>query len=200
VKTHPQILASQAREAASRERRREAQLGYLPRLDVVAALWARGSGFTGTAVSPSSDGLWPNAPNWGAGIVLVWPSLDLFANRERVRGAEAAAQGADARRREVELVIRTQVDTARQILEGARRVAQNTPAALEAARAAEQQASARYQAGLANITEVADAQRLLAEAELEDVTARLGVRTAMLLLARALGDLEPFLNEARGGP
>jgi outer membrane protein TolC len=79
------------------------------------------------------------------------------------------------------------------------RATRNTGPALEAARATERQAAARYQAGLATTLDVADAQRVLAQAELEDVTARLEVRRAMLLLSRATGDLEPFVLEARGG-
>ena len=86
-----------------------------------------------------------------------------------------------------------QVAKARAVLEGARRIAQNTPIQLEAARVAEQQATARYRAGLGNITEVAEAQRLLTQAEIDDSLARLGVWRALLGLAAVEGDLTPFL-------
>ena len=46
---------------------------------------------------------------------------------------------------------------AKDVLNGSRRIAQNTPIQLEAARATEQQATARYKAGLGNITEVVEA-------------------------------------------
>jgi outer membrane protein TolC len=106
-------------------------------------------------------------------------------------------EAASARSGVVSQAIQAQVETTRAILEGARRIADNTPLALAAANAAEQQARARYQSGLAPVLEVAEAQRLLAQAELEDAEARLGVRSAKLLLARALGDLEPFLDDIR---
>ncbi len=67
---------------------------------------------------------------------------------------------------------------------------------LASARAAEQQATARYQAGLSTAVEVAEAQRLLAQAEAEDALARLGVWRALLGLAAAQGSLEPFLDAA----
>ncbi len=76
-------------------------------------------------------------------------------------------------------------------------VARNTPVQLEAARTTEQQARARYQAGLAGVIEVAEAQRLLAQAEAEDALARLGVWRALLARAVAAGDLQPFLAAAR---
>jgi outer membrane protein TolC len=106
---------------------------------------------------------------------------------------------ARAQRSDVEQAVETQIETARQVLEASRRVALNTPIALNAARAAESQATARYRAGLATVVEVAEAQRLLAQAEAEDAVARLNVRRAELLLARAVGDLDPFLAQSGRG-
>lgn len=76
-------------------------------------------------------------------------------------------------------------------------ISQNTPVELEAARAGETQASARYKAALAPIVEVAEAQRLLLQAEIEDNLARLSVWRALLGEALAQGDLQPFLDRAR---
>jgi outer membrane protein TolC len=61
-----------------------------------------------------------------------------------------------------------------------------------AARLSEAQASARYQAGLAGIVEVADSQSLLAQAEYQDAAARVDVWRALLGEAVARGDLAPF--------
>ena len=62
----------------------------------------------------------------------------------------------------------------------------------------ERQSDARYRSGLVPVVEVAETQRLLAQAETEDAVARLRIHRARLLLGRALGDLEPFLAELRG--
>ncbi len=75
-------------------------------------------------------------------------------------------------------------------------IAANTPIQVAAARAATEQATARYQAGLGNIDEVAEAQRLLTQSEIDDALARLGVWRALLGIATAAGDLQPFLAEA----
>ncbi len=98
-----------------------------------------------------------------------------------------------------EIVDQAQAE-AKRILDAARKEAANTPIALNAARAAEAQATARYRAGLATVVEVAEAQRLLAQADIDDAVARLNVRRAELLLARAVGDLGPFVDAVRGGP
>jgi outer membrane protein TolC len=70
------------------------------------------------------------------------------------------------------------------------------PVQLAAARESETQATARYRAGLGTLVEVADAQRVRTQAEIDDSLARLAVWRAMLGVSTALGDLEPFLKAA----
>ena len=71
---------------------------------------------------------------------------------------------------------------------------------LAAARQTETQATARFQAGLGTIVEVADAQNLLADAEYQDAAAKVDVWRALLADAVAHGDLAPFVRQATGGP
>jgi len=66
---------------------------------------------------------------------------------------------------------------------------------LQAARDTEQQASARYKTGLGNIVEVAEAQRILIQAEIDDALAKLGVWRALLGLSVAAGDVQPFVQK-----
>jgi hypothetical protein len=49
---------------------------------------------------------------------------------------------------------------------------------------------------LGNIDEVAEAQRLLTQAQIDDALARLGVWRALLAVATAAGDIQPFVAEA----
>ena len=80
-------------------------------------------------------------------------------------------------------------------LTGARDVAKNTPIEVSAAKTAAQQATARYEAGLGNIDAVAEAQRLVTQAEIDDALARLGVWRGLLGVAAAAGDIRPSLAE-----
>jgi outer membrane protein len=193
VADHPDVLEATAAASRVAEGRRLVEVEYLPRLNLVAALWARGSGFLD---SPAS-GLIPDIPNWAAGAVATWSILDIPAIRARARVVQADYAAALARRDEVVLADSGQLARATAVVEGAMRVAQQTPTALASARAAEQQALARYQSGLSPVVDVADAQRVLAQAEIDDAVARLEVRRALLLLARAAGDLGPFLAQSR---
>ena len=83
------------------------------------------------------------------------------------------------------------------MLDAARAVAQNTPIQLTAAQQSEAQARARYDAGLAGIIEVADAQNLLVEAEYQDAAARLDVWRALLAKAVAQGSLASLVDLLR---
>lgn len=195
VAAHPEIRAADAQVARVDEAQRRVRLDYLPRVDLVAALWARGSG---TFDSPAS-GLVPDVANWGAGATLSWSVLEIPAVGARARIAAANKSVVVARRDEAKLAVSAQLVTARAVLRGALAVCAETPKALAAASAAEQQAVGRYKSGVAGVLEVADADRLLAQAELDDSIARLELRRALLLLARASGDLGPTLRALRTG-
>jgi len=196
---HPALRESQSAIEVAEAQLRATRMQYLPRIELLAALWSRGSGLNATSIA---GGLVPDAANWGAGLVVSWPALDAFSVRARVHAATAQRAFVIAQQEETTQAIKSQVDAAHVTLDAALAVLQHTPMALQAARATEQQALARYKAGLARVLDVADAQRLLAQAEAEDALARVGVLRARLLLSRALGDLSPFfagLTSTKGG-
>jgi outer membrane protein TolC len=91
------------------------------------------------------------------------------------------------------LTVSSQRQAAAAMVQAARAVAANTPVQLMAAQQSESQARARYQAGLASIVEVADAQSLLAQAEVQDQLARIDIWRALLAQAAAQGTLAPFI-------
>jgi outer membrane protein TolC len=192
---HPEVVEATAAASRSARARHAVDVEYLPRLDLMAALWLRGSGLYG---SPAS-GIAPDIPNWAACALATWSILDIPIIRERARAAEAEYAESLSRRDEVVLEVSGQIARATALVEGATRVARQTPVALASAQAAAQQALARYQSGLTPVVDVADAERVLAQAEIDDAVARLEVRRALLLLARASGDLGPFLAQSRAG-
>ena len=89
---------------------------------------------------------------------------------------------------------------ARALVEAAQRIADNTPLQLTAAQEAETQVRTRYQFGLATVTDGADVQRLLAQAETDNAVARLGVWRALLAAARSQGNLTPFFQHVSNSP
>ena len=195
--SNPVLLEQNAAVEQARAQLRLLERSYFPRFYLEGAVYARG---TGAEVSGARlggvNGLAPTAQNFGVGVTVTFPVSDLPALRARETAQSAAIRAQSARAEQIALELRTQWNRAVASLDGARRVAANMPAQVTAARAASKQATARYQAGLGNIDEVAEAQRLLTQTEIDDALARLTVWRALLGIAIAGGDLEPFLQEA----
>ena len=170
---------------------------YVPRLLVQGSAYARGSGAEVSGARLGGlNGLAPDTQNYALGFTVTFPVFDLPSIRARQSVQAAMIRSETARYRQIETDLKSQRNTAVASLSGARTIALNTPAAVAAANAATEQASARYQSGLGTIVDVADAQRLLAQAEINDALARLGVWRALLSAAAAAGDIQPFLAGA----
>jgi outer membrane protein TolC len=195
---HPLAIAKGAAVLEVKAREKALDRLYYPRFYLLGSAYARGTGVqpdgrTGGAAS----GLGPNVQNWALGASVTFPAFDWFGIHARKEIEVHNERSAAANYDQILQDVTGQVEKAKATLAGARRVAQNTPIQLEAARTTEQQATARYKAGLGNIVEAAEAQRLLTQAEIDNSLAQLGVWRAMLGVAAAEGDLTPFL--ASGG-
>jgi outer membrane protein TolC len=116
--------------------------------------------------------------------------------RAREAAQSSTIRSEIARSQQIAIDLRAQWNRAAAMLSGARRIAVNTPVQVSAAAAAVRQATARYEAGLGNIDELAEAQRLLTQAEIDDALARLSVWRGLLGIATAAGDIQPFIAEA----
>jgi outer membrane protein len=170
---------------------------WVPRFSLQATSYARGTGVLPDSTTlGGANGLAPTFYNWGLGFTVKFPILD-FAPVRALRAEESARIRAEESRYRLVL---TDLDIKRNqalaAIEAARKLAALAPVQLEAARAAETQAQARYKAGLATLVEVADTQRVLAQAEIDNGLARLNVWRAVLALRAAEGDLAPLLQMA----
>ena len=199
VEQNPFAIAQRAVVNEEQTRTKAFDHAYVPKINLEGSVYGRGTGIqpngaTGGAVS----GLGPNIQNWSLGVNITFSAFDLPAIRARKDAEAHRTLAEEARYRQVVQDLNAQAAKARAMLEGARRVALNTPVGVEAARATESQARARYTAGLGAVTDVAEAQRILTQAEIDDALAQLNIWRAMLGLAAAQGDLGPFLNAAEG--
>jgi outer membrane protein len=170
-----------------------------PRVYFQSSVFARGSGADPSGqLSTSLDGLRLERVNWAAGVQVAFPNVFDFANlRARKAGAAASARAETALYDEAILTVTAQQQAAAAMVQTARAVAGNTPVQLAAARQSESQARARYDAGLATLNELADAQSLLALAEVQDQAARIDIWRALLAHAAAEGSLISFLTLVR---
>jgi len=195
VTTHPVAETQMAAVESSRAFQNVLRRSFFPRTSFQTAYSRRGTGATanGTALG-GLRGLDFDTPNWAAGVTATFPLFDWFSVRERQRIEVQNERAEVASYDRIVQELSAQVEQARAEMDGARRVAENTPIQLSAARVLAQQSRARYDAGLATIIEVADSQRLLLQAEVGDALARLGVWHARVAEAAATGDISQLLK------
>jgi outer membrane protein len=194
---HPAAVAQQRRVDEAKARISVLNHSYYPHFTTEGLISARGSGQTSTGeVKPGLNGLGFDVYNWEAGITAQIDLTSIFSIRERKKVEVSNRRQQEAVYTQTMQMLTSQQQTSLAQLDGARRVAQNTPTELAASRQSEAQALARFHAGLGTIVDVADAQSLLAQAEMDDSLARLRIWRALAGLASANGDLTPFLNTA----
>ena len=171
-----------------------------PRIFLQAEGFARGSEIPNNgSIIGNWKGLAPGRGDWVAGFTITFPNIfDFKARNDEERLTKATENSQRALYDKAIQDVTGQVQAALAQLQGAQRVARETPVELAAARATESQSRARYQASLTTIIEVADAEGLLAQAQMADAVARINVWRGLFGVAYAQGDLQPLLNVLEG--
>jgi outer membrane protein len=197
IDAHPAVRAGAAAIETVRARERALARTYAPRLDLQGAFSGRGTGAEAPGLPPRGNGLGLDVSNWAVGVTVSFPVLEAFAVNARKRVEAQNELAEQARHEQAIQTVTTQRTRAQALMTAATEIARNTPIELKAAADAESRARARYASGLASLTEVAEAERLLAQAEADEAVARLGVWRALLAVTQATGDLTPFLGRLR---
>jgi len=193
---NPLAIEQNAAIAQAQSQLKATERTYEPQFVVQGLAAARGTGSQNDGSRLGGlNGLAPTVQNYGIGLTVTFPAMDRFAIREREAMESANIRAGQAQNLVIAASLQAQFNAALAMLNGARRVAGNTPIEVSSARTALQQATARYQSALAPIDDVAQAQRLLVQAQIDDALARLNVWRAKLQLAATRGDIQPFLSE-----
>jgi outer membrane protein TolC len=191
-----------AREAGEAVNESEARLraldrAYFPRFTLQGTVYSRGTGaHPDGSLLGGANGLAPNVQNWAAGFTVTFPVFDFAGIRARKSAETARLDAERGRYQQVLIDLGSRRAQALAAYDGAVQLSQTAPLATAAARAAVEQASARYRSGLGTALEVAEAQRRLAQAEIDDNLARLTIWRAGLAVFAAQGDITPWVNEA----
>jgi outer membrane protein TolC len=138
----------------------------------------------------------PTVGNYVVGVNVTFSFLDFASIHAREAAQAAHLRAAQANELLTTKNLQEEFAQAQATLRASRTIAENTPVQLKAAQASLDQATARYKAGLAPIDDVAQSQRLLVQAQIDDSIAHLNVWRAFLRLTYVRGDIQPFLQEA----
>lgn len=195
---HPAIAEQTAAIEEVKARQTILDKSFYPKFGTQGALYGRGTG--ASIIGPDQGGLngfGPNIGNWALSFSMTWSMLDYKTLRVKKEIELANERKETARRSLLSTEVKGAEDRARAMIAGARQIAAVTPDQVGALKTTLEQVTARYKAGLGTLIEVADAQRMLSQAEVDDAMARLNVWRAQLALAIAQGDLKPFLDMTR---
>ena len=198
---NPAILSAMAKLDAQQANVKAVGRELLPNLFASAGLNGRAGGEVPSSGNPADvpygDGWLPDVVNWHLGLVLQW---NLFDGTVLARRAAAQAR-AQAARADLDLAkMNVDLSTKRAWLDlnAALEAIPGLQAAVGAARANEAQADARFKAGLGTIVELADAEALLTNAQLELAIGQFGVARARAALGRVMGQsITPANREGR---
>ena len=190
---HPLAIAQQSAFDVIRARQTILEKSYYPKFNWQSALFARGSGALTDGQLKYTRGFYPDTANWATGLSLSFSPTEIFGIRAKKKIEDFNYVAEQARYDQTIQKLKAQDSRAKVYLEAARKLAANTPLQLKAAQETELRIRARYQAEHATITEVAEAQRLLTQADVDNALAKLSVWRALLAQAKANGELTPFL-------
>lgn len=196
---HPLRLRQESVVEIINARRRVLDRSIFPRLSWQTNLFGRGSGARVDGSRFGNRGFYPDTANWLTGLTLTFTPSEIFRIRASRRQEEQNLAAEKARLDTVDQQLKSEQARARTLVEAALAFAGNAPRQLEAARLTELRVRKRYDAELCTVTEVAEAERLLTQAEVGMGLANLAIWRARLAECRARGEIEPLLALLRQG-
>jgi len=184
----PRIAAALAQLQAAEKRTTAIGAELRPDLSVTGTISGRAGGAPATSgAGPTGAGWIPDVPNWDVGILLTWPLFDgtIAARRDAAKSEEQVRHDEIdiMRLQEVAAVNESyvQVQVARAALAGL----QNT---VIAAKANYDQADARFRAGIGNAVELADAEAVRTDAEIQLALGQFELARARAAFGRAIAE------------
>ncbi len=201
LQRNPAMLAAHARLMAQVSTTRAITHDVLPNLFASAGISGRAGGAApSNGALPYADGWLPDVANWHVGLVLSWNVFDgaVLARRS------ASIAREDAARAELDLTrvsVRFGTERACLELEAAMQALPALSESVDAARANQAQAEARFKAGLGNVVELADAETILTRAQLELAVGGFTVARARTALGHVMGQSTlPVTSQTRKTP
>jgi outer membrane protein TolC len=189
-----QLRDPRLRQALSELKAQEAQTrslasALLPDLSLSLSVTGRagGAAASGNGESPYGSGWLPTTPNWDVGLVFSWPLFD--GTVQAKRDASRAFEG--GRREEIDQVKQQQIAAIRESYSRfhiARGVLQGLGDGLTAAKANYEQADARFKSGMGTSVELADAEAIRTDAEIQLALGEFELARARAAFGRAIAE------------
>jgi len=185
----PRLLEVLAELHAEEQRTRAVGAELRPDLTLTGTLSGRAGGAppSGNGEPANHDGWLPNVPNWDVGVVFSWSLFDgtVTARKDASRARE------QVRREELTLARHDEAAAVRVAygsVEVARTALPSLQRSVEAARANYAQAEARFRSGLGTSVELADAEALRTDAEIQLALGQFQLARARAVFGRSVAE------------
>jgi outer membrane protein TolC len=196
LSSHPVALLKTAEINRWRAKEDVLDRAYRPHLWLNSSVWGKGSGEPPSInpVQSVGGGFLPQSYDYMVGLSFSFPVMEYFPLKAQKRIAFNNEMAAKADYDLAIQILEKKDARARILLSQARKVADETPILVQAAKVREIKVLKRYSIGLANMVAVAQAEKSLADAQVEDALAQIEVWRSILALSYAQGDIRPFLQ------
>jgi outer membrane protein len=192
---NPLISLFNSNTEVSKARKKILNRTMMPTLGVWGTTYARGSDIQPGGIVKANDGFSFERYNWGFGLQLSVPLLQVVKVRPQLQQQEFSIRSNEEKLNNISLQLRKQLDIADTSLNNAFAIAKESPVLYESAYYSYKSLLSRYQSGLATYADLIQAQYFLVKAETENKTDFMGVWKALLYEAAIKGDLNIFLNQ-----
>ena len=195
LNSHPYALLKTAEIHRWKAKIEVLNKAYRPHLWLNSSVYGRGSGENSVnPIRAVAGGGLPQVFNYMIGATFSFPVMEYFPLKAQKKIAYNNEMAAAADYDLAIQILERKDARARVLLAEARKVAKETPILVESAKVREIKVLKRYSTGLTNMATVAEAEKGLAQAEVEDALAQLEVWRSILALSYVQGDLKTFLN------
>jgi len=193
--SHPIIQYAESQIKSSQSKEAFLKKSYLPKINIWSTTFARSSGFQADGQIKSGDGLLLSRYNYGAGAQIIFPIMKYGEVKHQVQQQNFLSKAAQERLEESKSELNTQMHIANTSFRSSLEVVSESLQNFKSASYAFNATQLRYNTGLMNISDIAQAQFNLLQAELDLKRAYWNVWKAKLLEAAVKGDVNIFLKE-----
>ncbi len=194
---NPMLKMALLEHEASRLRLQQISRSWVPKLEFWGTTYARGSGISYNGAIDNSNGWSFNRYNYGVGLQLVFPVLDLRSVKLKTDRQEAFTSSSESYLRQIQNSLQKEETIALNNLHTSLLVAKEIPVQFAANESAFHALQTRYAAGLTDYSELIRAQYDLLNAEASLKNATISSWKSLLKLAVIRGDVNIFLNQIK---
>jgi outer membrane protein TolC len=194
---HPLIKLFQTQVDLSKSKEKLIGKYWVPKLNIWATTFARGSGVYPDASIKTADGWGFSRYNYGVGFQLAFPILKFTEVRNQEQQQNFISKSNQELLNQTSLELSRQQEISDATLQSALEIAKETPHQLESAMYAFKSLQIRYNTGLVGFADLIQSQYMLAKAEVDLKKSYWEAWKALLYKTAVTGDLNIFLEELK---